>query len=107
MRKAEVSCEKLRQENFLLPCDESCEVKAQERRLEEELAKKEQDAVDEERKRIEMEEFARKYGTKAPKKRKQRPNIEEGGRDWKKVSMIAAAVLVPVIGGLVYLMMDL
>lgn len=102
MRKAEVSCEKLRQGNFVLPCDESCTTKATVRQQQEEAMRKEREAALEEQNRIEMEEFQRKYGTKKPKERKLRQTSVEEGRNWTKIALIAAALLVPVLGSLSY-----
>lgn len=106
MRKAEVSCEKLRQGKFVLPCDDTCKVKAEEREKVEEAIRKDKAAAEEEQKRIEMEEFERKYGTKKPKERRQRQTSVEEGRNWSKVAMIAGGVLIPIIGALCYFLFN-
>lgn len=106
MRKAEVSCEKLRQGKFVLPCDDTCKVKAEEREKVEEAIRKDKAAAEEEQKRIEMEEFERKYGTKKPKERKQRQTSVEERRNWSKVAMIAGGVLIPIIGALCYFLFN-
>lgn len=64
--------------------------------------RKEREAALEEQNRVEMEEFQRKYGTKKPKERRQRQTSVEEGRNWTKFALIAAAVLVPVLGTLSY-----
>lgn len=71
-----------------------------ERQLIEEQRRREQEAAEEQQKRIEMEEFEKKYGTKKPKERKQRQVNEEETRNWGKISAIVIAVLVPLVGGL-------
>lgn len=62
-------------------------------------------AAEEEQKRIEMEEFQKKYGTKKPKERKQRQTSVEENRNWLRISGIAAMVLIPVVGVVYYLVM--
>lgn len=101
-RKAEVSCEKLRQATFILPCDETCKTKAVEREQSDEAKRKERAAAEEEQNRIEMEEFQRKYGTRKPKERKQRQMNVEEGRNWTKTISIAVALVIPIVGALGY-----
>lgn len=102
VRKAEITCEKQRQGRFTLPCDDHCEVKATERRLADEALMREKAAAEEEQNRIEMEEFQRKYGAKKPKERKPREISVDVGRNWPKIALIAVAVIIPIVGVLVF-----
>lgn len=90
----------------MLPCDESCKVKADERQQVEATQRQEKEAAEEEQKRIEMEEFERKYGTKKPKERRPRPANVEEERNWTKIAMIAVGILVPVVSMLCYVILN-
>lgn len=105
VRKVDVSCEKLRQGPFTLDCDETCQLKMDERKKAEVKLAEERMAAEEEQKRIEMEEFQKKYGTKKPKERKQRQTSVEENRNWLRISGIAAIVLIAVVGVVYYLVM--
>lgn len=95
-RKVDISCEKLRQ-GFEVSCDDSCKSKLEARQQVEEELRKERAAAEEERNRIEMEEYRRKYGQKKPKERKQRQTDVKEERNWKRI-MIVVGFLIPLIG---------
>lgn len=101
-----MACEKLRQGTFSLPCDEKCKIKASEREREEEELQRQRAAAEEEQNRVEMEEFQRKYGSKRPKERKQRQTSVDEGRNVGRIALIAAAIIVPIVGVLVYVFLN-
>lgn len=106
MRKVDVSCEKLRQGNFVLPCDDQCQLKADEKEKQEQAIREQKAAADEEQKRIDMEEFERKYGNRKPKERKQRQVAVEEGRNWTKIAIVALAVLIPIVGIVAFMVLQ-
>lgn len=96
LRKVDISCEKLRQ-GFELSCDDTCKSKLEARQLVEEELRKERAAAEEERDRIEMEEYQKKYGQKKPKERRQRQTDVKEDRNWKRI-MIVLGIFIPLIG---------
>lgn len=88
----------------MLSCDETCSTKATARQLQEEAMRKEREAALEEQNRVELEEYQRKYGTKKPKERKQRQATVEEGRNWTKITLIATAVIIPLLAATFFLL---
>lgn len=68
--KSDVPCEKIRLENITIKCDESCKKKIQdqlETQKQKELIAKQ---IEDEKNRIELEEFEKKFGKKKSRERK-------------------------------------
>lgn len=69
-RKIEISCEKLRLQNYKILCDESCENNKKEIRLAAEKIKEAQKIMEDEKNRLELEMFENKFGKKVYKEKK-------------------------------------
>lgn len=96
-RKAETTCDQLRN-GFQLVCDNACALKAEQIRLMAEEAAQRQREVEEERNRLEMLEFEKKFGKRKPKERKQQVAKIESGMNvkymWIGAGLIALSIAV-------------
>lgn len=75
-------------------CEEQRQIEREKRRLQQEQ--------EEAKNRKELEEFERRYGSKKPKDRKQRPVEVKETRSWIKIGSLAGIILIPVIASVYY-----
>lgn len=99
----ETSCDKIRS-GFELKCDENCEAKlAEAKKLAEDAERVKQEQEDE-RNRIELEEFEKKFGKKKHKERKRQVAVEsDNSYMWKLIFATGAIALVAIIIYFVFL----
>lgn len=88
---------------FQLNCDEKCTIRAEQSRLMVEEAARRQREAEEEKNRLELLEFEKKFGKRKPKERKQQVIVEESGYGkllW--IALLAIGLLVAIGMGFAY-----
>lgn len=95
----ETSCDKLRS-GFVLNCDEHCTAKQAEAKKIAEEAIRVKQAQEDERNRIELEEFEKKFGKKKHKERKRQVTVETDNSYTLK--LILGAVVVTILAIIIY-----
>lgn len=91
--RQEVTCEKIRIENFQMRCNETCAAKKQELREAAKQKEAELKKQEEERNRIELEEFEKKYSKKKPRERKAVVVKNQEDTNFVKIGLIFAGGL--------------
>lgn len=90
-RKIEISCEKLRFSDHIISCDKSCETKKREIKLAAEKIKESEKFLEDEKNRLELEMFEKKFGKKRYKEK--RINVIDEKNDNKKIIWIAGSMI--------------
>lgn len=99
--KIEVSCEKSRSKEAIVPCDDICKVmKAETERIKQEEAEK-QRLIEEERNRIELEQFEKRFGKRKPRERKVVAQEIETNNNQLKL-LIGSAIALVIAAGITF-----
>lgn len=98
-RKVDATCDKIRA-GFQLSCDDSCKVRLEEIRLAAEEQERKQKEIEDEKNRLEMLDFEKKFGKKKFKERKRNVVEESESKVW--MIWIGIPVVLAVISVIAY-----
>lgn len=104
-RRIEISCDKIRQDKIVAaPCDEHCELRKKAAQSEKQLEFERLLAIEEEKNKRELAEFAQKFGTK--KKFKERKlRVFEEKKDYTNLTIAITSVFIVIIAASVLYIM--
>lgn len=94
-RKVDATCDKIRS-GFRLNCDDTCKVRLEEMRLATEEQERKQREIEEEKNRLEMLEFEKKFGKKKFKERKRNVVEETENKMW--IVWVGVAIVLAAVG---------